>query len=106
MSETRNDKTAKLEINLRFFGPIIGVIGKSHDIVTLPSNEVTTIREIIDQLCRMYGERFQEIALNNKGELNPGLIVFVNGAHVTDEKRKLSITDEIQMMIASQMKGG
>src|SRR5271157_468523 len=104
MPEIKNP--SKIEINLRFFGPIIGIMGKSRDVVTIHSEQETTVKGIILNLCEMYGEKFENIALSKKGELNPGLIVFVNGAHVTDENRKLSVTDEVQVMIASQMKGG
>ena len=92
------------KLKLRFFGPIIGIIGKSREVITLERGE-TTVKEIIENLCKRYGEKFEDIALNN-GELNPGLIVFVNGVHVIDENRKLSVSDEVQVMIASQMKGG
>jgi len=91
-------------INIRFFGPIIGIIGKSRDTIDLQTM-TTTIREIILHLSERYGEKFEAIALN-KGDLNPGLIVFLNGSHVTDWNRKLSLNDEIELMIASQMKGG
>jgi len=92
------------KLNLRFFGPIIGIIGKSREVITLERKD-TTVKEIIENLCKKYGEKFEIIALSN-GELNPGLIVFVNGVHVTDGDRKLSFPDEVQVMIASQMKGG
>ena len=103
MPEIKNPP--RIEINLRFFGPIIGIMGKSRETVTISQQE-TTLKGIILNLCEMYGEKFENIALTKKGELNPGLIVFVNGSHVTDENRKLSVTDEVQVMIASQMKGG
>jgi len=95
---------AEFRFNLRFFGPIIGIVGKSRDVLTLDCKEIT-VKEIIEILCKKYGEKFEDIALND-GEINPGLIVFVNGAHVTDGNRKLSFSDEVQVMIASQMKGG
>ena len=96
-------KDAK-EINLRFFGPMVGIVGRTKDFIRIDENG-TTIKEIVVDLCKRYGEKFEEIALNN-GEINTGLIVFVNGVHVTDEDRKILLTDAVQIMIASQMKGG
>jgi len=92
------------KLNLRFFGPLIGILGKSREVIALERGE-TTVKEIIENLCKRYGPSFEDIALNN-GELNPGLIVFVNGVHVIDENHKLFFADEVQVMIASQMKGG
>ena len=95
-------KDAK-EINLRFFGPMVGIVGRTKDFIRIENG--TTIKEIVVDLCKRYGERFEMIALNN-GEINTGLIVFVNGVHLTDENRKILLTDAVQIMIASQMKGG
>ncbi|HZW55403.1 MAG TPA: MoaD/ThiS family protein [Nitrososphaerales archaeon] len=94
-------------INFRFFGPIMGIVGRSSDQVTFSKSELT-MKEAILGLCEKYGKRFEEIALTNDGELNAGLIVFVNGQHVTNPSLKLAPNegDEIQLMIASQMKGG
>jgi len=101
---TDQEISTESKLNIRFFGPIIGIVGKSREEITLEHKDVT-VKEIVMNLCKKYGEKFEVIALN-KGELNPGLIVFVNGVHVTNGDRKLSVTDEIQVMIASQMKGG
>ena len=95
-------KDAK-EINLRFFGPMVGIVGRTKDFIRIENG--TTIKEIVVDLCKRYGEKFEMIALNN-GEINTGLIVFVNGVHLTDENRKILLTDAVQIMIASQMKGG
>ncbi|MCL5069251.1 MAG: MoaD/ThiS family protein [Thaumarchaeota archaeon] len=97
---------SEAKINLRFFGPIMGIIGRSSDQLVVQKEEVT-VDEVIRALCNKYGSKFEEIALNN-GQLNPGLIVFVNGCHVTNPSHKLFPLkdDEIQLMIASQMKGG
>ena len=95
-------KDAK-EINLRFFGPMVGIVGRTKDFIRIENG--TTIKEIVVDLCKRYGEKFEMIALNN-GEINTGLIVFINGVHVTDENHKILLTDAVQIMIASQMKGG
>jgi hypothetical protein len=95
-----------VSLSLRFFGPIVGVIGRSSDRLQIAEKEETTIRDVIVTLCDRYGDNFKVIALKNDGEINPGLIVFVNGSHVIDLSHKLTPLDEVQMMIASQMKGG
>lgn len=93
-------------INLSFFGPIKGIIGKSSDQVAISGDKVS-VKKVIQKLCQKYGQKFEEIAIND-GELNSGLIVFVNGRHVTDSSQIIvpEAGDELQLMIASQMKGG
>lgn len=94
------------KIALSFFGPIMGVVGRSSDQL-LVSKDRVTVMDVIRDLCNKYGKKFEEIALN-KEELNSGLIVFVNGRHVTDPTHLIdpSEGEELQLMIASQMKGG
>lgn len=96
----------KKSINLQFFGPIVGIVGKRSDQISI-SQDQTRLIDVIHAMCVRYGEKFEEIALKNE-ELNSGLIVFVNGRHVIDSGYKLELSggNEIQFMIASQMKGG
>jgi molybdopterin converting factor small subunit len=93
-------------INLSFFGPIIGIVGRSNDELVVSADQVS-VKEVIEGLCEKYGQKFEEIALN-KGELNSGLIIFVNGRHISDPSFLIAPPkgDELQLMIASQMKGG
>ena len=93
-------------IKIQFFGSIVGIVGKRNDQISI-SKEQTRLIDIIRAMCVRYGEKFKEIALKNE-ELNSGLIVFVNGQHVIDPGYGLESSgeNEIQFMIASQMKGG
>ena len=96
----------KNSINLQFFGPIVGIVGKRSDQISI-SQDQTRLIDVIHAMCMRYGETFEEIALKNE-ELNSGLIVFVNGRHLIDSRHKLELSEEneMQFMIASQMKGG
>lgn len=104
---TMNSITKQWRIALNFFGPIIGIIGRSTDEL-LVEREKVTVREVVLALCEKYGKKFEEMALTNSGDLNTGLIVFVNAIHTIDKSFEIFPPkgDEIQIMIASQMKGG
>ena len=102
-----NGPVKKWRIALKFFGPIVGIIGKSTDEL-LVEREKVTVRELVLEICEKYGKKFEEMALTDNGDLNTGLIIFVNGIHTIDQTYEIFPTkgDEIQIMIASQMKGG
>lgn len=101
-----NNNLREAKLKVRFFGPMIGIVGKSQEQLFIEKNkEFTTVEDVIIGLCEKFDGEFREIALRN-GEVNPGLVIFVNGAHVLDPKQRVLVTDEMQIMIASQMKGG
>lgn len=102
-----NKSMKKWSIALKFFGPIVGIIGTSSDELFVERDKVG-VKEVILSMCKKYGKKFEEMALTDNGDLNSGLIIFVNGIHVIDQAHEISPPkgDEIQIMIASQMKGG
>jgi molybdopterin converting factor small subunit len=91
-------------IDVKFFGPIRGIIGMGEDKLAVPSK--VSVIEVIRLLCEKYGQKFEDIALIGNNELNSGLIVFVNGKHVTDPSHEILPEEEVQLMLAAQMKGG
>lgn len=95
---------AHCKVKVRYFGPMIALLHTVSDEVLLPK-EKTRVIDLIEELCKRHGEEFREIAIHN-GTLNSGLVVFVNGQSVLDPSEELEETDQIQVLIASQMKGG
>lgn len=91
----------------------MGIMGRSSDALDfVEGDECLTVRDAIFGLCEKYGKKFEEIALIEGGSgINPGLIVFLNGQHISDPSSCRLVfageeEDEVQLMIASQMKGG
>ena len=91
-------------VKVRYFGPMIALLHTVSDEVLLKKGKSRVI-DLIEELCKRHGDEFREIAIHN-GALNSGLVVFVNGQSVLDPSEELKETDQIQVLIASQMKGG
>ncbi len=101
-STIATEETVKVKI--RYFGPVIAILQRKSDEVSLQKGR-TKVSDLINELCLRYGDEFREIAIH-EGTINSGLVVFVNGESVLDPTQELIESDQIQILIASQMKGG
>lgn len=65
----------KLEIN--YYSTFAKITGKTFEMVEL---ENPTLRELVGQLRRKYGDKFSEVTCDDtKGDLKDGISVLING---------------------------
>lgn len=70
-----------MNIKVEFLLSLRDVIGKGEEIVKLPSR--ATIRELLDDLSRHYGQRFMEYIFE-ENDLKHNLVVMVNGRSIVN----------------------
>ncbi len=64
-----------LQIDVRFYGFVRDVVEPSSFVLEAPQS--ATLRELLDLLVKKFGERLRERLLNNTGELEANVRVYV-----------------------------
>ncbi len=96
-----------MEARVRFFGPVRSIVGKKEQVVCLESG--ATLRNVLEELGRSNGPKFQRYIVVEGATLNPALLVSINGQSV-DEIQNLDLLlpseATVDIMLAIPIAGG
>ncbi len=86
---------------VRYFGKFRSVTEKLEETINFSGR---TVKDLLDKLCKIYGERFQKIVINDN-KLPPDVIILVNGKSIGDNLR-LVLKDGDTVSIMPFVSGG
>ncbi|MBI2350479.1 MAG: MoaD/ThiS family protein [Deltaproteobacteria bacterium] len=96
-----------MEIKVRFFGPVRGLVGKKEQVILL--EEGATLRRLLEELAHSNGPEFQRYVVLEGVSLNPALLVFLNGESldaIGNLDHSLPSGPMVDVMLASPIMGG
>ncbi|MDN5361985.1 MAG: hypothetical protein PWP70_1032, partial [Moorella sp. (in: firmicutes)] len=78
-----------MEITVKYYNLIAAATGKMSEKIAVPEagrqGEGVTLKEILVFLTREYGAALAELVFRSRDELNPGLLILVDGQLITGE---------------------
>lgn len=95
-----------MKINMEFLGlPIVSdVVGKKKMELNIPGN---TVKDAIDELIRLYGNKVREAFYDAKGNFNLIIQITLNGkSFIPPNKHDTSLTEEDTLIFMLLLAGG
>ena len=97
-----------MHIDVRFYGFVRDVVDPSSFVLEAPQS--ATLRELLDLLVEKFGERLRERLLNNTGELEANVRVFVGDNQTSSLEEPIQNGQrpsvEVKVFVLSATAGG
>ncbi len=95
-----------MKVFVRLFTALRELAGKSKETLEF-SAEVVTVKDVLEELVKQYGEVFREYLFNEEGKVQEHLQLLVNGKSVDLlEELETRLKEEDQVAIVPPVGGG
>ncbi|MBI4529354.1 MAG: hypothetical protein HY695_36605 [Deltaproteobacteria bacterium] len=96
-----------MQVNVRFYGFVRDVIGASGFFLEMPPS--STIRDLLGQLVKAFGERLRERLLTAGGDLETNVRIFIGDDQAVNLEEQLGEpigAAEVKIFVLSATAGG
>jgi len=95
----------RVRVKVRFFTTLREIVGKREEQIEF--SQAVTVEELLKQLSRKYGERFQDYVYDEKGKVRNHLQFLINGKSTTTlQGFKTRLREGDQIAILPPVGGG
>jgi MoaD family protein len=93
-------------VKVKFMGDLRAIVGKRETTTNLPQG--STVKDLLTSLCDNYGEAFTARVLNQMGNLEHYVLVFLNGKNIKELEGLATILGEgeVEFMMLPMFEGG